>query len=220
MRLGIIVGGGVLEENFARSFLQKRLAQEEGVCLIAADRGLLFLKHCGILPDYIVGDFDSADASVLEAYRAEPRVTIKKLNPEKDWTDTEVAAQLAMEQGCERIEILGGTGGRIDHLLGNLQLLALIREQGADGYLLDAKNRIYLRNGSFTVRREEQWGKYVSLFAYGGDVTGLKLEGFKYQVEDFTLGTVGTRGVSNEITAPQARVSFLAGKLLVVEARD
>ena len=148
------------------------------------------------------------------------RVTVRRLNPEKDWTDTEVAAQLALDEGCEVLEILGGTGGRIDHLLGNLQLLSLISRLGGDGYLLDEKNRIYVREQNFTVRRQEQWGKYFSLFAWGGDVTGLTLTGFKYQVEDFTLGTVGTRGVSNEMTAQEANVSFKSGRLLVVESGD
>ena len=77
-----------------------------------------------------------------------------------------------------------------------------------------------MREQNFTVRRQEQWGKYFSLFAWGGDVTGLTLTGFKYQVEDFTLGTVGTRGVSNEMTAQEASVSFKSGRLLVVESGD
>lgn len=220
MKRGIIVGGGVLEEDFALPFLQERLSSDEEICLIAADRGLLFLARHGIRPTHIVGDFDSADPAILENYRDDPRVWVRRLNPEKDWSDTEVAAGIALEQGCSRIELLGGTGGRIDHLLGNIQLLALIEDRGAEGFLLDTKNRLCLKSRDFTLEREEQWGKYVSLFAYGGDVTGLTLEGFKYQVEDFTLGTVGTRGVSNEITAPRARVSFRSGKLLVAETRD
>ena len=222
MKRGMIIGGGMLQEEFALSFLQKRLTEEkrEDTCLIAADKGLLFLERNGIKPDAIVGDFDSVDVSLLDRYKKDPRVTVRRLNPEKDWTDTEVAAQLALDEGCEVLEILGGTGGRIDHLLGNLQLLSLIRKKGADGFLLDEKNRIYVREQNFTVRRQEQWGKYFSLFAWGGDVTGLTLTGFKYQVENFTLGTVGTRGVSNEVTAEEASVSFKSGRLLVAEARD
>ena len=222
MKRGMIIGGGMLQEEFVLSFLQKRLTEEkrEDTCLIAADKGLLFLERNGIKPDAIVGDFDSADVSLLDRYKKDPRVTVRRLNPEKDWTDTEVAAQLALDEGCELLEILGGTGGRIDHLLGNLQLLSLISRLGGDGYLLDEKNRIYVREQNFTVRRQEQWGKYFSLFAWGGDVTGLTLTGFKYQVEDFTLGTVGTRGVSNEMTAQEASVSFKSGRLLVVESGD
>lgn len=222
MKRGMIIGGGMLQEEFALSFLRKRLTEgkREDVCLIAADRGLLFLDRNGIMPDDIVGDFDSADLSLLEKYRNNPRAAVHRLNPEKDWTDTEVAALLALEKGCEVLEILGGTGGRLDHLLGNLQLLSLISRLGGDGYLLDEKNRIYVREQNFTVRRQEQWGKYFSLFAWGGDVTGLTLTGFKYQVENFTLGTVGTRGVSNEVTAEEASVSFKSGRLLVAEARD
>ncbi len=212
----VIVCGGNIREDFALRCFEKNQYDYR----IAADKGLLFFQKNGILPTHIVGDFDSADASCLERYHGMQEVVIRRFQPEKDWTDSEIAAELALELGCGHLDILGGTGSRLDHVLGNVQLLALIQEKGGDGYLLDPNNRIYLRDESFTVSREKQWGKYVSLFAYGGDVTGLTLRGMKYPVENFTLGTVGTRGVSNEITEETGEISFCSGKLLVIESRD
>lgn len=239
MKRAVIIGGGIIEEAFALRFLQEK----EHAALIAADKGLLFLKKHGIRPTHIVGDFDSvaeAEASfpeaagqekqreqygaaspVLSEYAQDPAVTIRKFQPEKDWTDMEIAATLAVEQGCGTIDILGGTAGhRVDHLMGNIQLLALMLEMGADCRLLDSRNCIYMRDHEFTVQRKKQWGTYFSLFAYGGEVTGLTLEGMKYPLDHFTLGTVGTRGVSNEVLEETARIRFESGRLLVMETRD
>lgn len=231
MKRAVIISGGNIEEDFALCFLEKNVYDY----VIAADSGLLFLQKYGRIPTHIVGDFDSlAERSrgraetapgketeqFLEQYRQNPKVTIRTYQPEKDWTDTEIAAELALELGCGSIDILGATGTRLDHVMGNIQLLALILERGAQGCLMDARNRIYIKDREFILKRQEQWGTYVSLFAYGEAVTGLTLKGMKYPLEEFTLGTVGTRGVSNEIADETARVSFKSGKLLVMETRD
>lgn len=212
----LIISGGNIEEDFALCYLK----QNSYDYIIAADRGLLFLRDNHIQPTHIVGDFDSADAGFLAPYRDNPSITIRQFRPEKDWTDTEIALEQAVELGCIQADILGATGTRIDHVMGNIQLLALALQKGVDCYLLDSRNRIYLRDRAFTVNRETQWGSYVSLFAYGGDVTGLTLKGMKYPLDNFTLGTVGTRGVSNEILEDEGNISFKTGKLLVMETRD
>lgn len=216
VKTAVILCGGNIQEDFALRYFEKNQYDY----WIAADKGLLFLQRNGITPTHIVGDFDSAASSCLDAYRTMPGVVIREFQPEKDWTDSEIAAKLALELGCGRMDILGGTGSRLDHVLGNVQLLALILEAGAEGYLIDPNNRVYLKDRDFTVSRKEQWGKFVSLFAYGGDVTGLTLRGMKYPLEDFTMGTVGTRGVSNEIAEETGEIHFRSGKLLVIESRD
>lgn len=236
MKTAVIISGGNIEEDFALRFLQGKKYD----CVIAADRGLQFLKKHGMRPTHIVGDFDSlpegegdsidqidvqrekecGKSHILEAYENDPEVTIRKFQPEKDWTDTEIAAELAVELGCETMDILGATGTRLDHVMGNIQLLALMLERGRDCYLIDSRNKIYMREKAFDLCREKQWGHYLSLFAYGGDVTGLTLKGVKYPLDGFTLGTVGTRGVSNEIVDEIAHISFESGKLLVMETRD
>lgn len=224
MKKAVIISGGNIEGDFALRFLE----QETYDCLIAADRGLLFLERHGIAPTHIVGDFDSLPEGahekevqqILEKYEKDPAVAVQRFRPEKDWTDTEIAAKLAMELGCRQISILGATGNRVDHVFGNIQLLALTLEAGAECCLIDPNNKIYLKQKNFELKREKQWGNYVSLFAYGGEVTGLTLTGMKYPLTQFTMGTAGTIGISNEITAETAEVSFSSGKLLVMETKD
>ena len=193
--------------------------------IIAADRGLVCLDRRGVEPDLVVGDFDSAPSGFIDDYRTRhPKAEIRSYNPEKDFTDSEIAARAAVDAGCSRVVMIGATGSRLDPVLGNMQVLAYLMEAGVRGEIVDPCNRITLHGGAqggqFSIRREEQWGKYVSLFAFGGDVEGLTLHGFHYNVNNFRLSSVGSRAVSNEIDADAAIISFRKGKLLVIESRD
>ncbi|MFQ9394069.1 MAG: hypothetical protein ACLR2E_08195 [Lachnospiraceae bacterium] len=66
----------------------------------------LLLRDKGIRPTHIVGDFDSASGDALEYFRRFPEIPIRKFNPVKDLTDTEIAMNLAIELGAKRIFIL------------------------------------------------------------------------------------------------------------------
>lgn len=189
--------------------------------IVAADRGLVFLEKHGIVPDLIVGDFDSSPEGFIDEYRfRHPDVMIRTFDPEKDYTDSEIGVRAAVEQGCGHIVMIGSTGTRLDHVLGNIQVLAWLLSKAVSGEMIDPYNRITIHDRPFSVRKDSQWGKYVSFFAYGGDVTGLTLSGFHYTVKDFTLTSVGSRAVSNEIDLEEGMVSFSGGKLLMIESRD
>ena len=74
--------------------------------------------------------------------------------------------------------------------------------------------------GKTVIRKEEQFGRYVSFLPFGGDVEGVTLEGFAYPLVDFYLPYVNSRSVSNEIAEEEAQVSFTKGRLLMIESRD
>lgn len=193
--------------------------------VIAADRGLVWLDGHGVEPDLVVGDFDSSPSGFIDDYRSRhPNAEIRTYNPEKDFTDSEIGARAAVDAGCSRVVMIGATGSRLDHVLGNLQVLAYLLKAGVRGEIVDPCNRITLHGGAqggrLSIRKEEQWGKYVSLFAFGGDVEELTLTGFHYNVNNFRLSSVGSRAVSNEIDADEGSISFRKGKLLVIESRD
>ena len=115
----VIISGGELEEEFVLSILEK----EENQYVIGVDKGMEFLYSHQILPNYIVGDFDSVKKEIGDYYRNETDVPIREFNPVKDASDTEIAIRLAMTLGAGEILILGATGGRIDHLWANVQSL-------------------------------------------------------------------------------------------------
>ncbi|MDY3917490.1 MAG: thiamine diphosphokinase [Candidatus Limivivens sp.] len=216
MSTAVIISGGNIDFDFALSFLREHRYQY----LIAADRGLLFLKSAGIRPTHIVGDFDSAGAETAEEYRQDPKIEIRRFRPEKDDTDTHIALNLALELGCGKIYLLGCTGTRVDHVIASIRDLRFALERQADCRIVDAHNQIRLTDRSLTLKKSEQYGKYVSLFALGEEVRGLTLEGFRYPLSNYSMKGIQSLGVSNEIEAERARITFEEGILIVIESKD
>ena len=213
----IVTAGGKIDDDFALRIL----SENKAAFLVAADRGLVFLDRHGIVPDLVVGDFDSAGEEYVRQYlQTHPEVRVKSFHWEKDDTDTEIAAKEAVEMGCTRIDFLGATGSRFDHVLGNVQVLHMLLEQGVTGRILDPCNRITMHREHFRIRRSEQWGKYVSFFAWGGNVEGLTLKGFHFPMVDGCLKPSRAIAVSNQIEDAYAEVSFRSGRLLMVESKD
>ena len=219
MKDTIIVSGGNIHKDFALDFLKKN--KTENTCLIAADRGVEFFMGTDLEPDVAVGDFDSLSAEGAKYMETLKHTEIRRLKPEKDDSDTQSAANYAIEQGTERIMILGATGNRIDHLMANFGLLMLGKTKQVQIVLVDAYNYMSLIESGMILKKEEQFGKYVSFFPIEGEVTGLTLKGFKYPLNSYTL-KVEDSGltVSNEIEAEEAVVSFDGKTLLMLMTRD
>ena len=219
MKDTIIVSGGNIHKDFSLDFLKKN--KTENTCLIAADRGVEFFMGTDLEPDVAVGDFDSLSAEGAKYMETLKHTEIRRLKPEKDDSDTQSAANYAIEQGTERIMILGATGNRIDHLMANFGLLMLGKIKQVQIVLVDAYNYMSLIESGMILKKEEQFGKYVSFFPIEGEVTGLTLKGFKYPLNSYTL-KVEDSGltVSNEISDPEAEVTFETGKLLMIMSRD
>ena len=118
------------------------------------------------------------------------------------------------------IDFLGTTGTRFDHVLGTVQLLAMLSERGVVGRIVDPYNRITIHQSSFRIRKREQWGKYVSLFAWGTEVRGVTLTGFHFPMENGRITNAETLTVSNEIENECAEVRFDSGMLMMVELKD
>ncbi len=216
----IIVAGGRIDDDFALRFITEHKKAGE-VFLIAADRGLMFLDRHNIVPDLIVGDFDSVCEGYEQAYiRAHPDVEVHRFNWEKDMTDTEIAAVEAADRGCSQVDILGATGTRFDHMLGAVQVLSLLLDRGVRGQILDPCNRISMHEGCIRIARNRQWGKYVSLFAWGGDVLDVTTKGFHFTLRRARITSSGTLTVSNQIEDEVAEVTYPKGRLLLVESKD
>lgn len=214
---GLIVTGGRLEDAFALEFIKENHSDY----VIAADSGMEFFYRNGLVPDEIVGDFDSVRPEVLAYFKENaPRIRIRRFQPEKDETDTELAMRAAMERGCGSIWLLGATGTRLDHVLGNIHLLGMAMEQGCECMMIDRCNRIRMLRRGLRIRREEQYGDYISLLPFTPAVKGLTLTGFKYPLQNYELPCYHSLGVSNEISGEEAEISFEDGVLLMVEARD
>lgn len=216
MKRCLIITGGTLDLSFAGSFLENETFDK----VIAVDGGLEAVKALGLEPDMIVGDFDTVKPAVLEYYRSREHIVWDTHEPEKDETDTELALMKAQATGCTHIVVLGATGGRMDHMLGNIHLLFPCLQKGIEAYILDAQNRIYLIDGERLFRRSGTWGKYISFVPLTEQVKGITLTGFKYPLyeKDIEIGT--SLCISNELSGEEGRITFSDGVLIVVESHD
>ena len=193
----VIVSGGMLEEEFVLPVLKS----EETEFIIAVDKGLEFLYRHEIRPDYIVGDFDSVPHELVDYYREKMNVPVREFNPVKDASDTEIALRLCLGLNRKQIWILGGTGNRIDHLWANVQCLQIALDAGADARILDSHNRIRLLGGE-------------------APVDELTITGAKYPLKNHFLKPDDSLCVSNEFAEDEVKISFVYGKVILMETRD
>lgn len=210
----ILICGGTLSAGFLREVRE----QYKEAVVFAVDGGLAVAEAAGILPDYLVGDFDTAEESLVARYE-EHCITIRH-KPEKDATDTELAVDEALERGAEQIILLGATGSRMDHTMANIHMLYRVLQQGKQAWILNENNRISLHKRSFELKRDELFGNYISFLPFFGEVTGMTLNGFRYPLSGKTLTAGISLGISNEGREETMEVSFLSGYVLMIEAKD
>jgi len=193
----------------AGSFYGTHLLPQAGDLVIAADAGLLLCEKLNIVPDLVIGDFDSMDQP--DGFENCERVPV-----EKDDTDTMLAVKRALDAGCEELHLYGGTGGkRLDHTLANLQTLAFICRRGARGFLYDDHfTWTVIENTTLQLPRTVDWG-LLSLFAMDSTVEDITLTGLQYPLAHARLSPGFPLGVSNHIVEPLATVTCGSGLLLV-----
>lgn len=178
--------------------------------IVAADAGFEAVKKCGIEPDLVVGDFDSLGYTPKAA-------ELKKLPVEKDKTDMAEAVEAGLERGCTEFRLYGATGGRLDHTLANIQLIAQLSESGKEAFIFG--NGFFLTAvTSRSIRINGKVGNTVSVFSLTERSEGVTLRGLKYPLSNHTLLNTVALGVSNEFTEEAAEISVVNGTLLIYSA--
>ena len=137
MDVAIVSGGTAPSERLFRGYLEKV------DFIIAADRGSECLYNYGIVPDLLLGDFDSVKKEILDTIKLHIKEVLE-FPPEKDYTDTEIAIIEAIKRGAKKIYLFGATGSRMDHTLGNIGLLLTAKKRGVTLEIIDDNNRLYL----------------------------------------------------------------------------
>ena len=213
----VLICGGEINDEFSLVCLK----QIKPDCIIGVDKGLEFCYRNHVIPDWILGDFDSISKDVIDWYREQQEIPIRQYKPEKDDTDTRLGMELALNLGSDKIFLLGATGGRLDHYMGNLQSLLITAMEEKEGWILDEQNAITVRKaGKICIHKEEQFGKYVSFFSMGDEVTGLSLKGFQYPLDGYTLKNSDGIAVSNHLLDDCGIIEFETGYLMMVLSKD
>jgi thiamine pyrophosphokinase len=186
-----------------------------GDLLIAADGGSRHLQQIGLLPEVLIGDFDSLDEAELDRYRA-AGVEIIRHPAHKDFTDLELALQYAQRRGAAEVLVLAALGARWDQTLANLLLPASPELDSCRIVLIDGPQEIRLARGGDTLQVHGRPGDTVSLIPLGGNALGVTTQNLEYPLRGETLVFGETRGVSNVLLGDQASLQLESGLLLCV----
>ena len=207
MRAFIYTGGSVRTDSITEHPKADDLT-------IAADSGYHTARALGERIDLLLGDFDSiGDIPCGEG------MEIQQVPAEKDFTDTQMAVEIALERGAEEIIIVGGLSGRLDHTLSTLSILEDLHGMGVYGTVTDGQSRArYLKSSSALIARSHY--KYLSVIAADETVKGVDIEGCKYPLKKATLHRRNQFAVSNEITGNVAFISVKKGGVYIIESKD
>jgi len=209
----VIVSGGTLGD-WVSGYIQS------GDLLVGADRGALFLVRNGYRPALALGDFDSVTAEELDEIRQGSDALIDCDPVMKDWTDTEMAFNWALDRRPAGIVLLGALGSRFDHSLANVHLLRKALQHGIPSLIADRHNELRLLGpGQATALHKGKFAN-VSLLPLSAEVTGITLQGFLYPLTEATLSIGQSLGISNVIVEESGHVSIRDGMLLVIQSKD
>ncbi|MFT8330997.1 MAG: thiamine diphosphokinase [Bifidobacterium psychraerophilum] len=162
--------------------------------VVAADGGYDAARSFGFTPDAVIGDFDSLEGDIPDNGHT------VRLHPEKDDTDMLSAFKIAWQQGARIFDVYGGLGGRLDHTIGNLQLLAEVSRHGGIAFLHGAdtivtaisKGALSFPAGNVEARR------MISVFSHSDTSYDVTEIGLKYELDRVRLRNDHPLGISNE----------------------
>jgi thiamine pyrophosphokinase len=182
--------------------------------VIAADSGVHHARALGLHVDVVVGDLDSVDPDELDAVIA-AGAAVERHRVDKDATDLELALHAAVDRGAERVIVLGVGGGRLDHFLANVLVLASPAFAAAHVEGVVGAARVVVVHDKAII--EGAPGDLLTLLPVGGAADGVRTTGLRFALDGERLDAGTTRGVSNELTGTQATVTVDDGVLLVVQ---
>lgn len=237
---GTVPGAGAPMPTTLRQRLMARITAVNPTFYVAADGGLDLALGLGVEPGFVVGDMDSVSSDALEVAR-QSHALVEELPRAKDASDYELALDLAVSNGADHIVVVGGASGRLDHIFATIVTLTSPRYKGLtlEAWLVD--NYLAVINGEDTAINATSYshsnittaqrspscavvegtpGEQVSIFAVGGDASGVSTDGLRWVLNDSTLPSGSSLGVSNELVDHVACVRLRQGTLAVFRSVD
>jgi thiamine pyrophosphokinase len=210
-KLGIVFTGG---EGPGPQAIRALLDDMAGALMVAADSGLALAEAAGIKPDWIVGDMDSLDnGNRLSHY---PKEKVICYPVDKDCTDTEIALALLWEKTSKETWIVGGGGGRLDHIFG---IRDLFERERYPRRWITANEDIYCVEGgdeeNDRLKAALQQGKLVSIFPLGNGPWKAESKGLKWDLGNASWRR-GLFGLSNVAIADEIEVNVKQGRFMVI----
>ena len=185
--------------------------------IICADGGAEYALEAGLVPEIVLGDFDSLPLKYQKKL-IELGTSLQEFPTEKDFTDSELAVNYALAHGYRDLVLFGVVGTRIDHFLANITYLSKKSQDGIKVIIIDNAQIIYLVSYELDLLGKK--GDTVSLIPIEKDADGVTTRGLKWELYNERLLFGATRGVSNEFIKSKAHISIKKGTLLVIHSKN
>lgn len=194
------------------------LPGDEDAYVIAADSGLHHAAMLGLDVDLVIGDMDSVEPAILDA-AIQGGSTAQLYPSDKDHTDLELAIEAALAHRPDRIVVVGSYTGRLDHLLGAMQLLVAVAERVAEITWTDGRTSLAVCRPSRAVVIRGHAGDRVSLLPGMLDAAGVSTAGLRWEIDREMLAAGSSRGISNILTGNRAVITVETGVVLTIHER-
>lgn len=203
-RQALILAGGEIKN------IEALKAEVRADCyVICADSGFLHCQTLGLIPDLLLGDFDSLHTLPGD-------IEILRHPAEKDYTDSTLAIHEAVKRGFSPLILAGMLGGRADHAFGNFQNLAWCAQNGIPAHITDGETRVWaIKDSELTLAPREN--AYFSVFSLTTTCTAVTIHGAKYPLQNYPLTFDNPRAVSNEYVGETVKIQVRGGVAVVIE---
>lgn len=185
--------------------------------ILSADGGTDYCLKASLMPNMVIGDLDSISKESLSLIR-EKKIPLAKFPTKKDATDTELSVDYLIQEGFKDITLVGSTGSRMDHTLGNIFLLNKLHKNGIKARIIDRTNEIYLVDDEIELEKEDK--SFVSIIPISNTGAILTLEGFEYELKEHKISFSSTQGISNKIIENKGHIQVHEGICLVFISKD
>lgn len=202
----VIIGGAEI-----RNYDLMRNYFRDDDYFVYCDCGLKHQEGLAVKPSLIIGDFDSHE-------KPNDLRNVIVLPVVKDDTDTIFAVKEGIRRGYDDFLLLGVTGGRQDHNLGNIYSLLMLANRGKNAIIIDDYSEMRVISPNEVIHIQQGW-KFFSLLNITGTARGINITGAKYNLNDAEILPEFQYGISNEVEADEAIVSLNEGHLLLVLVR-
>lgn len=211
MRVCIILNGEIKNYDYIKNIINKNNYDY----IVCADGGANHSYNIGIIPDYIIGDLDSIYSEIIEFYKLKD-VKFEKFPSKKDETDTEICVYLASKLNAKEIDFIGALGGRLDHMIANINLLYYVRNKGIYTKIISEYEDIHIAiNEEITINGNI--GDTISVIPLNGDAKGVTLENLEYPLNNYDMKFYLPLGISNVMLDEKCSVKVEQGSLIIIK---
>lgn len=211
MKVCIILNGEIKNYYYIKNIINKNNYDY----IVCADGGANHSYNMGMIPDYIIGDLDSIYSEIIEFYKLKD-VKFEKFPSKKDETDTEICVYLASKLDAKEIDFIGALGGRLDHMIANINLLYYVRNKGIYTKIISEHEDIYIAiNEEITINGDI--GDTISVIPLNGDAKGVTLENLEYPLNNYDMKFYLPLGISNVMLYEKCSVKVEQGSLIIIK---